>query len=314
VTLVLRPEDPARAAVPMPVQKVNGRSVLTQAEALAVEEPLEIRLHHGDARARRRQTVSVTMRTPGNDFELAIGFLWTEGLLTDPGQVRDVRFCGPAGSAGTGNVVRVDLQPGVPVDLQRLERHFTMTSSCGVCGKTSLEAVRVGRRPPLPDGTPVLDPDMIHRLPGTLRAAQAVFDRTGGLHAAGLFDAGGALLCLREDVGRHNAVDKVIGAQVLAGRVPLSDAVLLLSGRAGFELVQKALLAGIPVLAAVGAPSSLAVELARDGGMTVLGFVREGRFNIYTGAARIRHAAAAPAPAGPARCSLPVVARSSGME
>jgi FdhD protein len=291
----------------VPVQKVNGDRVLAQAETLAVEEPLEIRLHHGNPGARRRQTVSVTMRTPGNDFELAVGFLWTEGILTSPNQLRDVRYCGPAGGRGNRNIVRVELQPGVPVDLQRLERHFYMTSSCGVCGKTSLEAVRLVRHPPLPDGTPVLDPDVIHRLPATLRAAQSVFDATGGLHAAGLFDAKGTLHCLREDVGRHNAVDKVIGAQVLAGKVPLSDSVLLLSGRASFELVQKALLAGIPVLAAVGAPSSLAVELARDGGMTVLGFVREGRFNIYTGAARIRHAAAAPAAGGPARCGLPVI-------
>jgi FdhD protein len=306
VTPFRLPDPPSSvAAVPIPVQKVDGRQVQAQADVLAVEEPLEIRLRFGPAEARRQQAVSVTMRTPGHDLELAVGFLWTEGILTAPEQLQQVRHCGPPGSTGHPNVIRVDLQPEVAVDLNRLERHFYTTSSCGVCGKTSLEAVRVRHRPPLAEGQPLLDPDVIHRLPEALRAAQSVFDRTGGLHAAGLFDAQGRLLCLREDVGRHNALDKLIGAQVLARNLPLSQHVLLLSGRACFELVQKAVMAGVPVLAAVGAPSSLAVDLARDCGMTVLGFVRNGRFNIYAGAGRIRDAGAVAA--GPARRSLPVL-------
>jgi FdhD protein len=192
---------------------------------------------------------------------------------------------------GSGNVVRVDLRPEVVVDVTRLERHFYTASSCGVCGKASLEAVRVYSPHRPAEGRPVVEAGVIHRLPDTLRAEQAVFDRTGGLHAAALFDIHGDLLCLREDVGRHNALDKLIGVQFLSGRSPLSESILLVSGRASFELVQKAAVAGIPLLAAVGAPSSLAVDLAGECGLTVLGFVRADRFNIYTGADRIRHAA-----------------------
>jgi FdhD protein len=275
--------DPALATVG--TCRVSGSGSAFQADLLAVEEPLEVRLGQ-DVNGRRLYTpVSITMRTPGHDAELAVGFLYTEGILTAPEQVAGVRTC------GMGNVVRVDLAAGVRVDLSRLERHFYTSSSCGVCGKASLEAVRVYARHPLAEGAPVIDAEVIHRLPETLRAAQAVFDRTGGLHAAALFDSHGHLLCLREDVGRHNALDKLIGMQFLSGRTPLSESLLLVSGRASFELVQKAAVAGIPILAAIGAPSSLAVDLARERGMTVLGFVRADRFNIYTGADRIRHAA-----------------------
>ena len=206
------------------------------------------------------------------------------------GHYRRAGASGGLVACGAGNVARVNLRPGIEVDLSRLERHFYAASSCGVCGKASLEAVRVYPRNRPAEGRPVVDAAVIHRLPATLRAAQAVFDRTGGLHAAALFNVGGDLLCLREDVGRHNALDKLIGAQFLAERTPLSQSVLLVSGRVSFELVQKAAVAGIPILAAVGAPSSLAVSLAREHGLTILGFVREDRFNIYTGSERIRQA------------------------
>ncbi|HLJ97408.1 MAG TPA: formate dehydrogenase accessory sulfurtransferase FdhD [Gemmataceae bacterium] len=249
---------------------------------LAVEEPLEIRLACDRAGRRQHHAVSVTMRTPGHDEELAVGFLFTEGIVTEREQILGVHAC------RRGNVVRVDLRPGVAVELGKLERHFYSASSCGVCGKASLDAVRVVAHARPFDGQPVVEASVIQRLPETLRAAQVVFDRTGGLHAAALFDVGGNLLELREDVGRHNALDKLIGAQFLAGRTPLRDGVLLVSGRVSFELVQKAAVAGIPILAAIGAPSSLAVDLAREDGLSLLGFVRRERFNAYTGADRIR--------------------------
>jgi len=270
---------------------MHGSESTFQPDALAVEEPLEIRLGCELDAKRVQHSVSVTMRTPGNDFELAVGFLFSEGIISTLDQLADVRAC------KNGNVVHVNLRPGVHVEIGRLERHFYTTSSCGVCGKTSLEAVRVCMRNRPVDGQPAVDASVIHQMPETLRAAQTVFNRTGGLHAAALFDASGSLLCLREDVGRHNALDKLIGAQFLAGQTPLSEGLLLVSGRASFELVQKAAVAGIPILAAVGAPSSLAVELAEDQGLTILGFVRQDSFNIYTRAARIRRAPAKHQPA-----------------
>jgi FdhD protein len=264
------------------LQMTTSGDPRTKSDALAVEEPLEIRLGCALDGRRTHRSISVTMRTPGHDPELAVGFLFTEGIVTAPEQVAGVRTCGRA-----GNVVRVDLRPGVAVDFARLDRHSYTASSCGVCGKTSLEAVRVvaGERPPAHH--PIVEPAVIHRLPDLLRAAQPVFGQTGGLHAAALFDSHGQLLCVREDVGRHNAVDKLIGCQFLAGRTPLRDDILLVSGRASFELVQKAAVSGLPLLAAVGAPSSLAVELAGERGLTLLGFVRDSRFNVYTGIERI---------------------------
>jgi FdhD protein len=274
--------NPALAAVS--ICRIDGSGSDVHPDLLAVEEPLEIRLGCAMDGRRSHRGISITMRTPGHDDELAVGFLFTERIVTARDQVMGVRAC------RVGNVVRVDLRPEVAVDLTRLERHFYTASSCGVCGKASLEAVRVCSPHRPSEGWPVVEAAVIHRLSDTLRAEQTVFDRTGGLHAAALFDTHGNLLCLREDVGRHNALDKLIGVQFLSGRTPLSESVLLVSGRASFELVQKAAVAGIPILAAVGAPSSLAVDLARECGLTVLGFVRADRFNIYTGADRIRDA------------------------
>ncbi|MDQ3997911.1 MAG: formate dehydrogenase accessory sulfurtransferase FdhD [Gemmatimonadota bacterium] len=252
-------------------------------DVLAVEEPLEIQLDARIADQPVRKTLSVTMRTPGHDVELAVGFLFTEGIVHERSQIDGVSECD-----ASGNVVCVRLTYGAVVDLGRLERHFYTSSSCGVCGKTSIEALQTTSRHPLPPGEPVVDADLIHHLPRALRDAQAVFESTGGLHASALFDAAGRLHTLREDVGRHNALDKVIGAELLAGRLPAHDKLLIVSGRASFELVQKAVMAGIPILVALGAPSSLAVQLATCSGMTLVGFARDARFNIYAGNARVR--------------------------
>lgn len=261
-----------RNILTVPVQRVEGETATAVQDLLAVEEPLEIRLNGAP--------LSITMRTPGHDRELAAGFLFTEGILERPDQIETL--------LESPNQVAVKLQPGLDLDPTRLQRNFYMTSSCGVCGKASIEALRAADCPVLPRQSPVFPASMIHAFPDRLREAQAVFERTGGLHAAALFNTAGHLLSLREDVGRHNAVDKLIGAEMLAGRTPCSDKLILVSGRASFELVQKALMAGIPILAAVGAPSSLAVDLAQRFGLTLLGFVRGNRFNIYSGAQRIQ--------------------------
>jgi FdhD protein len=251
--------------------QVRGRALASAEDRLAVEAPLELRLRAG----RDERSLSITMRTPGDDRELAAGFLFTEGLVRDRAEL---------GAIVEGeDTVTVEL---VGRPLPESDRAFAMTSACGVCGKGSLASLRA-----TPDGRPGpgprLTPEIVHRLPADLRAAQETFDATGGLHAAGLFDARGERLLVREDVGRHNAVDKLIGARFLAGALPAHDQILVVSGRASFELVQKALMARIPVLAAVGAPSTLAVSLAEEGGMTLLGFVRDQRFNVYCGRERL---------------------------
>jgi FdhD protein len=271
-----------RPILTVPVQKVEGDSSAPFQDLLAVEEPLEIRL--GD------KSISITMRTPGHDFELAAGFLFSEGILSDAAQIREIHWSHNANGnpRQLGNSVTVELNPGVEVDLERLERHFYTTSSCGVCGKASIEAIQMQGCPMLPHDSPRIEPKVIHCLPDALRRAQPVFERTGGLHAAALFSPDGTLQLLREDVGRHNAVDKLVGAEMLAGHTPLGDRLMFVSSRASFELVQKALMAGIPILAAVGAPSSLAVETAQRFNLTLLGFVRDSRFNIYSGASRIQ--------------------------
>ena len=259
----------------------------SETDALAAEEPLEIRLGFPTAENGkiRHRAVSITMRTPGNDFELAAGFLFTEGILQNKNQISSIKHCGRLGQLQ--NTVRVDLQSNVEINLNRIERNFYTTSSCGVCGKSSLEALETGAKKLGKRDFPKVAAATIHELSARLRESQKVFDRTGGLHAAALFEAGGNLLELREDVGRHNAVDKLIGAKFLSGEIPLADKILFLSGRASFELVQKAVMAQIPVIAAVGAPSSLAAEAADFFGVTLLGFVRENRFNVYTGMERI---------------------------
>lgn len=266
------------------------------ADLLAVEEPLEIRLAFTEDRKLVHKAVSITMRTPGHDGELAAGFLFTEGILASPEQIKQIRHCGlkirkakgviDRVSAFNSNTIRVELADGVNIDLKRLERHFYTSSSCGVCGKSSIEALRSNVEKLTDDGFSIA-PDVVCALPEALLAGQTSFAKTGGLHASALFSAGGELEIIREDVGRHNALDKVIGAKFLAGEMPLSNKIVLVSGRASFELVQKALVAGIPVMAAVGAPSSLAVELAREYGMTLIGFLRDGRFNVYSGEQRL---------------------------
>jgi FdhD protein len=266
---------------PAKVIAVSGGVRTERADTLATEEPMEVRVAGPGQEAR---SVAVTMRTPGGDYELAAGFLFTEGLI-DLGDVERVAYCDDLdGQEQLYNVVTVTLSR--PFDFERLRRNFFATSSCGICGKAALEDVEV-RCAPVAQG-PEVAADVLQALPDRLRAAQKVFERTGGLHAAGLFTPEGELLVLREDVGRHNAVDKVIGEQVLAGAVPLADRILQVSGRASFEIVQKAAVAGIPIVAAVSAPSSLAVEAGERFGMTIVGFVRDGRLNVYTHPERVR--------------------------
>ena len=258
-----------------------------RADVLAVEEPLEIRIGLRENGRLTHKPISITMRTPGDDLELAAGFLFTEGIVESRDQIADIRHCGlPSKDKKIQNTVVVELNKGIDVDMKRLERHFYTSSSCGVCGKTSIEALHTGAKR-LGNDTLKIAAETIHRMPDALLARQKTFEKTGGLHASVIFNTNGEIDTVREDVGRHNALDKVIGAKFMAGEMPLTDRMLMVSGRASFELVQKALMAGIPILAAVGAPSSLAVELAREFGMTLLGFVRDNRFNIYTAEQRI---------------------------
>ncbi|MFI6638115.1 formate dehydrogenase accessory sulfurtransferase FdhD [Streptomyces sp. NPDC050504] len=264
------------------VVRIRDGAVSTRPDTLVAEEPLEIRLNG--------KPLAITMRTPGDDFALAAGFLVSEGVVGAADEVRSIVYCAGAKDDGTNtyNVVDVRLAPGVPVPDITLERNVYTTSSCGLCGKASLDAVRTATRFPVADSPPLrIAPALLSELPDRLRAAQRVFDTTGGLHAAALFSETGELLDVREDVGRHNAVDKLVGRAQRDGRLPLSRAVLLVSGRASFELVQKAVMAGIPMLASVSAPSSLAVELAAESGMTLVGFLRGTSMNVYAGEKRL---------------------------
>lgn len=261
-----------------PIVEWNAGEECRRLDEVVAEEPLEIRLNGAP--------VSVTMRTPGDDFELAAGFLFTEGIIDAGSDLAGVSYARPRKHGRQCNTVDVTLRAGKTFDAERLRRHFFASSSCGMCGKASIEAVRV-RGIRSPKGDLRLDPELLAFLPAALRPAQALFERTGGLHAAALFDSKGTLLEVREDVGRHNAVDKIVGHAVLSGSVPLSERILFVSGRGGFEIVQKALVAGVPVVASVSAPSSLAVGLARDYGLTLIGFLRGRRFVVYSGEERI---------------------------
>jgi FdhD protein len=257
-------------------------------DRLASEEPMEIRIEAGPKGHRETTSLAVTMRTPGNDFELAAGFLFGEGIVAEKRNLVRVEYCTDSAVPQEYNIVSAIVRPDVDFNADRLSRHFYMTSSCGVCGKTALEAIRVAVRFPIPRNAPIVARKSIAAIPSRLREEQRLFAETGGLHAAGLFDTDGNLLSLREDVGRHNAADKVLGEAFLAGQMPLSRRILAVSGRASFEIMQKAAVAGIPIVVAVGAPSSLAVAIATEFGMTLVGFARDDRFNVYAGHERIR--------------------------
>lgn len=279
----------ARGIQSFEIHKVQGGVIAKSEDALAVEEPLEIQVAAFENGFSTVKSLSVTMRTPSHDTELAVGFLFTEGIITSLSDIHDVQYHFPSTQKSQyQNIIRAVLKPTVEVDFKKLERHFYTSSSCGVCGKASINAVRLADSCPVRWKTPfAVSPDLIYSLPQTLRQSQEIFDQTGGLHAAALFDLSGKLLCVREDVGRHNALDKLIGAGLLSGR-DFERTILLVSGRASFELVQKSVMAGIPMLCAVGAPSSLAVELADEFDLTLIGFLRPNRFNIYTSDWRVK--------------------------
>ncbi|MCW8131358.1 MAG: formate dehydrogenase accessory sulfurtransferase FdhD [Planctomycetota bacterium] len=279
---------PKRTLAKVPVRKIKDGASTNEKDLVAAEEPLEIRISGEAAGKRFDHGIAVTMRTPGDDYELAAGFLHTEGILRNPEDLREITYCVGADKQNQQyNVVRVRLRDGVAFDLARLQRNFYASSSCGICGKASLDAVRAAGCEAIASEGPKVPAKVVLGFAETLRARQSVFEKTGGIHAAALFDAAGALVVLREDIGRHNAVDKAVGERFLAGQTKLSGLILFVSGRASFEIMQKAAMAGVPAVAAVGAPSSLAVDFAKEFGQTLLGFVRDGRFNIYAGAERI---------------------------
>lgn len=270
---------------PVTIHKIDGETLTEAPDLLAVEEPLEIRLGFGPTDNREQRAVSVTMRTPGHDAELAMGFLFTEGIIHQPSDIVSCRHC-VQDAHKEGNVIRVELHPDVVVDWARLSRNTFTSSSCGLCGKATIESV-MALSPGRLSSDLMVEPSVLHALSGRVREVQRAFAYTGGIHAAALFDADGTLRIVREDIGRHNALDKLIGAAFWQGWLPLSQCGIFLSGRIGVELVQKSWLAGVPLLAAVGAPSSLAVEMANEAGMTLAGFVRDGRFNLYSEAQRV---------------------------
>ena len=281
---------------PATIVRFDNNAKESVEDLVATEEPLEIRIGFGPALEREQKSISVTMRTPGNDFELALGFLFTEGIIESVNQIHQIKYCTELNSLeNKENIVRVELKPEVDIDFSKLNRNFYTTSSCGVCGKESIESVKTVCRYINNDGTFTVTASVILSLPEKLRSQQSVFEHTGGIHASALFSEDGQILILREDVGRHNALDKLIGACVgsslfsnkLNLTIPFSKYILLLSGRASFELIQKAAMSGITIVCAVGAPSSLAIEMAESLGITLIGFLRGNRFNIYTNPNRI---------------------------
>jgi FdhD protein len=277
----VRPGPTTRARV----HQITDGDERIRRDTLATEEPLEIRLIAGGV----RRTLAITMRTPGADFELAAGFLYAEGVIAGAESIAGIAYCTDldVDEEQRYNIVTVSLAASELPELRGLERHFTTSSACGVCGKESLEALKI-RGCPVLSGGPTLTAETVYGLPDALREAQGLFESTGGLHAAALFDAAGNLVCLREDVGRHNAVDKLVGWALLNRRLPLGEHVLMVSGRSSYEIMQKALAAEIPVVCAVSAPSSLAVSLAGEFGMTLIGFIRGRRFNVYAGVERVK--------------------------
>ena len=266
----------------MRIRKVSNNEAFDTNDQLAIEEPLEIQLQYGPAVNRVHKSISVTMRTPGHDWELATGFLFTEGIIRNNHEILFVEQ-----EAFDKNKIVVGLQEDVTPDIQKLERNFYTTSSCGVCGKSSIDAIKTISAYKNETDTICLKAEMFYTIHEIVRGHQTIFDTTGGLHASAIFDLQGNFIMLREDVGRHNALDKLIGTALLNEQLPLNNSILLLSGRASFELIQKASLAGIKIVTAVGAPSSLAVELAKELNITLIGFLRDERFNIYSGEERI---------------------------
>jgi FdhD protein len=270
------------------VQKLAGSELKSAADVAAVEEPLEIRVSLEVEGKRVEKPLSVTMRTPGDDFELAAGFLFTEGVIAGDKDIHEISYCAAKGREEQRyNIVSVKLRPGGKCDAERLQRNFFMTSSCGICGKTSIDSVRTQATLAVDPAGPRVSSSILLQMPEKLRVRQPLFEKTGGIHGAGLFEADGTLIAVKEDVGRHNAVDKLIGEQLLNSRLPLNRQVLLVSGRASFEIMQKARMAAIGFIAAVGAPSSLAVDFAREMDMTLVGFLRVEKFNVYAGEARV---------------------------
>lgn len=267
------------------IHKLTPENLLATDDFLAVEEPLEIKIVYGPKENRISKTISITMRTPGEDCELALGFLFTEGIINKAAHILDTESTIP--SFLNQNTIEIQLSDDANPDIHRLDRHFYTTSSCGVCGKSSIDALKTIRMPKLKADFPVFDRNVILSLPSLLTQLQSVFEKTGGIHASAIFDKSGKLLLLKEDVGRHNALDKIAGAALQQGLLPLSEQILLVSGRASFELVQKAAMIGVPLMAAVGAPSSLAAELAEEAGITLVGFLNGKRLNIYTHPGRI---------------------------
>lgn len=282
------PHRPPGPRTRVTVRAVDDAGVRTRRDDVVTEEPLEIRLRAADGEA----VLGVTIRTPGHDFELAAGLCVAEGLVADPAEIRAIGYCADVEPDRRFNTVTVALAGPMP-ELGHTARRQTATAACGVCGKQSLDSLEVRCAPPSPG--PTVDLETLYALPDRLRAAQGLFSRTGGLHAAGLFTAPGEVVCAREDVGRHNAVDKVVGWALLHGRLPLAAHVLLVSGRPGFELAQKAAVAGVPIMAGISAPSSLSLALAERVGMTLVGFLRGRRANVYAGSERVRLPEASPA-------------------